>query len=296
MSGFARSQRLCRACSTNNSTGLLPHPLPSFHLPIPTPGAITAHAQFSTTASLQKRKKRPRNDNNPLRGLSALRGTGLRPRQTLSVRNLPIPEPVLDREEGTKYESDPDHGLWGFFGKSKQPFSTPEQDLAHGRAWTIEELRHKSFDDLHMLWWVCVKERNRLATEHAERLRLKPGYGEYEANGRDKTVIETMHCIRATLIERWNGYQEAKRLAKEDPDILRRVGQLVHEPRIIEDDEYGEDEAEEMEHDGPVLQDKDGNMQRNIQGQSEAREEQQRPTGFSGAQANPKETKPLTNV
>ena len=57
-----------------------------------------------------------------------------------------------------------------------------------GRSWAITELRDKSWDDLHKLWWVCIKERNRIATSNMERDRLKAGYGEHEAEGRDKTV------------------------------------------------------------------------------------------------------------
>lgn len=57
-----------------------------------------------------------------------------------------------------------------------------------GRPWAIQELREKSWDDLHKLWWVCVKERNRITTSNLERERLKAGYGEYEAEERERVV------------------------------------------------------------------------------------------------------------
>jgi large subunit ribosomal protein L47 len=96
---------------------------------------------------------------------------------------------------------------------------TPEQDAAHGRAWHVSELRNKSFEDLHKLWYVCVKERNVLATQALEWERLKPGYGDYETLQRDKTVKKTMSGIRNVLIERHHAWTEARRLAKNDPEV-----------------------------------------------------------------------------
>jgi large subunit ribosomal protein L47 len=72
-----------------------------------------------------------------------------------------------------KVRVDPNHGLWDFFYAKDKLLLTPDEIQEHGRGWTVEELRHKSWDDLHKLWWVCVKEQNRLATARKERDRLK---------------------------------------------------------------------------------------------------------------------------
>lgn len=64
-----------------------------------------------------------------------------------------------------------------------------------GRPWAIQELREKSWEDLHKLWWVCVKERNRIATTNLERERMKAGFGAHEANERDRAVSLLPACL-----------------------------------------------------------------------------------------------------
>ena len=44
--------------------------------------------------------------------------------------------------------------------------------LFPGRSWTTPELRLKSFRDLHILWYVLLRERNVLATQREEKRRL----------------------------------------------------------------------------------------------------------------------------
>ncbi|KAB2580352.1 putative 50s ribosomal protein l4 protein [Lasiodiplodia theobromae] len=157
-------------------------------------------------------------DRNKNRGVSALRKTGLRPRQTLAMNKekLPVPRPVAQRPKAPVH---PDHGLWQFFNADKKLLATPEEDMAFGRAWTVQELRQKSWEDLHRLWWVCVKERNRLATAAYERKRINAGYGEYEAEARDNEVKLTMRAIKHTLAERWYAWENARQEAMNDAEI-----------------------------------------------------------------------------
>lgn len=64
-------------------------------------------------------------------------------------------------------------GLNDFFENGLSlPVFDPASRKVYGRAWSADELRRKSFDDLHKLWFVLVKELNLLSTQRAEATRM----------------------------------------------------------------------------------------------------------------------------
>lgn len=152
---------------------------------------------FSSPFSSTSKNAFPR-DMNRERGVSTSNRTG--PRQHLSVSKTPLPKPVLDPSRHSKYKVPEDHGLWGFFHSKEKAINTPQEDAACGRSWTVEELRGKSWEDLHALWWVCAKENNRIATASYERQRLNAGYGEAESEERDKIVSCNLHVNEFTQV------------------------------------------------------------------------------------------------
>lgn len=126
--------------------------------------------------------------------------------------------------------------------------NTPEEDDEHGRAWCVEELRHKSWEDLHALWWVCAKERNRIATEAYERKRIDAGYGDFESKRRDVTVRLTQRAIKQVLTERFYSWRDAEAIAQNDPEInLSGDGPLYVPSDFVEEDIMEEEQFEAAE-------------------------------------------------
>jgi large subunit ribosomal protein L47 len=52
-----------------------------------------------------------------------------------------------------------------------------------GRPWFASELRQKSFKDLHTLWYVCLREKNLLATQKEEVRRMGVTNSELQVSG-----------------------------------------------------------------------------------------------------------------
>ncbi|BFZ56557.1 54S ribosomal protein L4 mitochondrial [Savitreella phatthalungensis] len=177
---------------------------------------------FSTTTLLNERKRR-------------------RPQVPAGIE-LPAPSTYVHERPGLSTVS-ATHPLWGFFRPSRQTVPPPKEEAKHGRSWTAEELRAKSFEDLHGLWIACLKERNILSTQDQERRRQRlvgrsPGQtvpGEKEAAYRKNTVKRTMARIKFVLHERQTAYYEARELAALDEDVKGFVPDYEHmHPRELE--------------------------------------------------------------
>ena len=68
-----------------------------------------------------------------------------------------------------------------------------------GRAWKTVELRRKGFEDLHKLWFVCLKEKNLLATE---KHHCRANREEFRNPERLREVKKTMARIKLVVSER----------------------------------------------------------------------------------------------
>jgi len=77
----------------------------------------------------------------------------------------------------------------------------PGEMLVTGRAWTVDDLRRKSFDDLHKLWFVLYKERNLLLSEREKTRRMLRPLAKPDEN-RYMKVKKSMAGIKVVLNER----------------------------------------------------------------------------------------------
>ncbi|KAJ3715350.1 mitochondrial 39-S ribosomal protein L47 (MRP-L47)-domain-containing protein [Lentinula raphanica] len=123
------------------------------------------------------------------------------------------------------------HGLYAFFRK-KEPSSgqtllgearyetlggTIEMDRTRsGRAWKASELRLKSFEDLHTLWYILLRERNLLATQEEEVRRLGVMKLVTAFNTQVRMCRKSMARIKYVMNERRLAYEGAMELAEEE--------------------------------------------------------------------------------
>lgn len=126
-----------------------------------------------------------------LAGAIALRGAAA----AAAVRQLPVAVTVAARR--TFVSSAPVRGMEEFL--PVEPKDPQQGQQPAGRAWSAAELRLKSFEDLHKLWFICLKERNMLLTD---RMYWKQ-VGQAQSDPyRLMKVRQTMGAIKVVLGER----------------------------------------------------------------------------------------------
>ena len=104
-----------------------------------------------------------------------------------------------------------------------------EQTITSGRSWKAAELRLKSTDDLHKLWFVCVREKNLvLADEMAKN--HNPSYQRKAGKIRrveklDQTMSRILHVIneREKVRKEFRSYLEDLYIQKKRKELKAKV-------------------------------------------------------------------------
>mmetsp|Transcript_8376 Transcript_8376/g.18071 ORF Transcript_8376/g.18071 Transcript_8376/m.18071 type:complete len:220 (+) Transcript_8376:141-800(+) len=89
-----------------------------------------------------------------------------------------------------------------------------------GRQWSVKELRRKSYEDLHRLWYVLYKEKNMLLTEQQLSRRRQLIFPQPD---RFKKVQKSMGAIRQVLGERKRETVAAHLVRHEEKELAKQM-------------------------------------------------------------------------
>ncbi|CCK69084.1 mitochondrial 54S ribosomal protein uL29m KNAG_0B06570 [Huiozyma naganishii CBS 8797] len=158
--------------------------------------------------------------------------------QTAHSNKLRITQPI-EPSKGNLNTS-LDHPLWQFFHEGQFIRDAAQLDT-RSRSWSIPELRRKSFEDLHALWYACLRERNVLVREiHLIRTALRTEVDAF--TDVDERIRTTMWRIRHVLSERDVAFRRAQEttLASGGQEGRKFAEQFAE--RFVNDTETPEEE------------------------------------------------------
>lgn len=136
------------------------------------------------------------------------------------LKTIQLRKPIVPTHRN--FDVSPDHPLWAFFpggAEAKTAFRESDELPTDSRAWTLPELRRKSFEDLHKIWYLTLKERNVLARE----VRLAEAMDYYNTQKYqevDDKLLLTQKRIKQTLLERQVAHERVQLMGDEQAAYL----------------------------------------------------------------------------
>lgn len=138
-----------------------------------------------------------------------------------SAKDIKLRPPIVPTHKN--FDVSPDHPLWAFFPEGSNSSSClrePDELPLQLRAWTMAELRRKSFDDLHKIWYQALKERNILARE----VRLGESFDFSNAqpyDDIDNKLTLTQKRLKQVLLERQVAHERTQTLVDQQHQYLQ---------------------------------------------------------------------------
>ena len=109
-----------------------------------------------------------------------------------------------------------------------------------GRQWSVRELRRKSYEDLHRLWYVLYKEKNMLLTEQQLSRRRQLVFPQPE---RFRKVQKGMGAIRQVLGERKREAVAAHLERHREKELAKRMTAEIETADFVEFEDEADDDG-----------------------------------------------------